>query len=138
MRRCMELAFNLTACQLSFCCSSIPVGVVFRMASSRRLQKELSDLKSCGVKAYESVEYDESNLLHWTVLLVPDKEPYNKGAFKVNIDFPADYPFKPPKITLATKIYHPNIDDKGQVCLPIVDPNNWKPATRTEQGNRFP
>ncbi|ETN68704.1 ubiquitin--protein ligase [Necator americanus] len=85
------------------------------MASSRRLQKELSDLKSCGVKAYESVEYDESNLLHWTVLLVPDKEPYNKGAFKVNIDFPADYPFKPPKITLATKIYHPNIDDKGQV-----------------------
>ncbi|PIO66788.1 ubiquitin--protein ligase [Teladorsagia circumcincta] len=83
--------------------------------------------------AYESVEYNESNLLHWTVLLVPDKEPYNKGAFKVNIDFPADYPFKPPKITLATKIYHPNIDDKGQVCLPIVDPNNWKPATRTEQ-----
>ncbi|KAK6027926.1 ubiquitin--protein ligase [Ostertagia ostertagi] len=77
------------------------------MASSRRLQKELSDLKSCGVKAYESVEYNESNLLHWTVLLVPDKEPYNKGAFKVNIDFPADYPFKPPKITLATKIYHP-------------------------------
>ncbi|VDL71151.1 unnamed protein product [Nippostrongylus brasiliensis] len=104
------------------------------MASSRRLQKELSDLKSCGVKAYESVEYNESNLLHWTVLLIPDKEPYNKGAFKVNIDFPADYPFKPPKITLATKIYHPNIDDKGQVCLPIVDPNNWKPATRTEQG----
>ncbi|WKX99777.1 hypothetical protein Q1695_014558 [Nippostrongylus brasiliensis] len=103
------------------------------MASSRRLQKELSDLKSCGVKAYESVEYNESNLLHWTVLLIPDKEPYNKGAFKVNIDFPADYPFKPPKITLATKIYHPNIDDKGQVCLPIVDPNNWKPATRTEQ-----
>ncbi|EPB69886.1 ubiquitin--protein ligase [Ancylostoma ceylanicum] len=104
------------------------------MSSSRRLQKELSDLKSCGVKAYESVEYDESNFLHWTVLLVPDKEPYNKGAFKVNIDFPADYPFKPPKLTLATKIYHPNIDDKGRICLPIVDPNNWKPATRTEQG----
>ncbi|EYC46264.1 hypothetical protein Aduo_009275 [Ancylostoma duodenale] len=103
------------------------------MSSSRRLQKELSDLKSCGVKAYESVEYDESNFLHWTVLLVPDKEPYNKGAFKVNIDFPADYPFKPPKLTLATKIYHPNIDDKGRICLPIVDPNNWKPATRTEQ-----
>ncbi|KIH56644.1 hypothetical protein ANCDUO_13174 [Ancylostoma duodenale] len=42
------------------------------MSSSRRLQKELSDLKSCGVKAYESVEYDESNFLHWTVLLVPE------------------------------------------------------------------
>ncbi|KIH55898.1 ubiquitin--protein ligase [Ancylostoma duodenale] len=92
------------------------------MSSSRRLQKELSDLKSCGVKAYESVEYDESNFLHWTVLLVPDKEPYNKGAFKVNIDFPADYPFKPPKLTLATKIYHPNIDDKGRLGESCLDP----------------
>ncbi|PAV57173.1 hypothetical protein WR25_14068 [Diploscapter pachys] len=103
------------------------------MASTKRLQKELVDLRSCGVKAYDRVECDESNLLRWTVTLAPDKEPYNKGAFLVNIEFPADYPFKPPKIIFATKIYHPNIDEKGQVCLPIVSPDNWKPATRTEQ-----
>jgi ubiquitin-conjugating enzyme E2 L3 len=30
-------------------------------------------------------------------------------------------------------IYHPNIDEKGQVCLPIISPENWKPATRTDQ-----
>lgn len=63
-----------------------------------------------------------------------DKEPYNKGAFKVSIDFPVEYPFKPPKLTFVTKIYHPNVDEKGQVCLPIVAPDNWKPATKTEQG----
>ena len=33
----------------------------------------------------------------------------------MQIDFPADYPFKPPKLTFLTKIYHPNIDEKGQV-----------------------
>ncbi|GMR41666.1 hypothetical protein PMAYCL1PPCAC_11861, partial [Pristionchus mayeri] len=104
-----------------------------QMSSSRRLQKELGDLKECGVKAYNTVEYDEQNLLHWVVTLLPDKEPYSKGAFRVSIDFPADYPFKPPKITFNTKIYHPNIDEKGQVCLGIVSPDNWKPATRTEQ-----
>lgn len=64
-----------------------------------------------------------------------DKEPYNKGAFKVAIDFPVEYPFKPPKITFLTKIYHPNVDEKGQVCLPIISPDNWKPATKTEQGH---
>lgn len=32
-----------------------------------------------------------------------------------------------------TKIYHPNIDEKGQVCLPIISPEHWKPATRTDQ-----
>lgn len=60
--------------------------------------------------------------------------PFNKGAFRIEINFPAEYPFKPPKITFKTRIYHPNIDEKGQVCLPIISPENWKPATKTDQG----
>ena len=60
--------------------------------------------------------------------------PYNKGAFKIELSFPAEYPFKPPKITFKTKIYHPNIDEKGQMCLPIISPDRWKPATKADQG----
>lgn len=63
-----------------------------------------------------------------------DNPPYSKGAFRVEITFPAEYPFKPPKICFKTKIYHPNIDEKGQVCLPIITAENWKPATKTDQG----
>ena len=44
-----------------------------------------------------------------------ENAPYNKGAFRIEINFPAEYPFKPPKIAFKTKIYHPNIDEKGQV-----------------------
>ena len=51
----------------------------------------------------------------------------------MDIVFPTDYPFKAPKVTFRTKIYHPNIDEKGQVCLPIVSAENWKPATKTEE-----
>ncbi|KAG2463598.1 UB2L3 enzyme, partial [Polypterus senegalus] len=65
--------------------------------------------------------------------LYKDSPPYDKGAFKIEINFPAEYPFKPPKITFKTKIYHPNIDEKGQVCLPIISAENWKPATKTDQ-----
>jgi len=78
-------------------------------------------------------QVDESNLLVWQGLLVPDKAPYNKGAFLIDLVFPPEYPFKPPKVSFRTKIYHPNIDEKGQVCLPIVAAENWKPATKTEQ-----
>ena len=74
------------------------------------------------------------HLLQFNVHCMQESPPYNKGAFRVRIDFPAEYPFKPPKITFQTKIYHPNIDEKGQVCLPIISPENWKPATRTDQG----
>jgi ubiquitin-conjugating enzyme E2 L3 len=68
------------------------------------------------------------------VFVFQDQVPFNKGAFRVEINFPAEYPFKPPKVTFKTKIYHPNIDEKGQVCLPIISPEHWKPATKTDQG----
>jgi len=103
------------------------------MAANRRLQKELSDIQNGNHKSFRNINVDERNMLQWQGLLVPDKEPYNKAAFKIQIEFPAEYPFKPPKLTFLTKIYHPNIDEKGQVCLPIIAPENWKPATKTEQ-----
>lgn len=28
---------------------------------------------------------------------------------------------------------HPNVDDKGLICLSIVDAQKWKPATKMEQ-----
>ncbi|ODM99191.1 Ubiquitin-conjugating enzyme E2 L3 [Orchesella cincta] len=103
------------------------------MAAGRRLQKELQELRTTKIPCFRDIIVDESNLLSWQGMIVPEKAPYNKGAFKIDITFPVEYPFKPPKINFKTKIYHPNIDEKGQVCLPIISSENWKPATRTEQ-----
>jgi len=76
-------------------------------------------------------KYQSSLVLHY---FFQENPPYNKGAFRIEINFPAEYPFKPPKINFKTKIYHPNIDEKGQVCLPIISAENWKPATKADQG----
>ncbi|KAH8042298.1 hypothetical protein HPB51_021382 [Rhipicephalus microplus] len=103
------------------------------MAATRRLVKELQDIRTSGTKCFRDIQVDEKNMLTWQGLIVPDNSPYNKGAFRIEINFPAEYPFKPPKITFRTKIYHPNIDEKGQVCLPIISADNWKPATKTDQ-----
>jgi len=103
------------------------------MAATRRLTKELADIRNSGQKCFRDIQVDESNVLNWQGLVCTDSPPYNKGAFRIDINFPAEYPFKPPKITFKTKIYHPNIDEKGQVCLPIISPENWKPATKTDQ-----
>ncbi|XP_077804329.1 ubiquitin-conjugating enzyme E2 L3 isoform X1 [Macaca mulatta] len=106
------------------------------MAASRRLMKELEEIRKCGMKNFRNIQVDEANLLTWQGLIVPDNPPYDKGAFRIEINFPAEYPFKPPKITFKTKIYHPNIDEKGQVCLPVISAENWKPATKTDQEAR--
>nr|XP_032836953.1 ubiquitin-conjugating enzyme E2 L3-like isoform X2 [Petromyzon marinus] len=103
------------------------------MAATRRLFKELTDIRLSNCKNFQNIIVDETNLLFWQGLIVPEKAPYDKGAFKIEISFPPEYPFKPPKINFRTKIYHPNVDEKGQVCLPIISAENWKPATKTDQ-----
>jgi len=109
------------------------VGIISIMAATRRLQKELQDIQKSGIKSFRDIHVDESNILIWQGLIVPESAPYNKGAFRIEINFPAEYPFKPPKVVFKTKIYHPNIDGRGQVCLPIISAENWKPATKTDQ-----
>ncbi|XP_060646805.1 LOW QUALITY PROTEIN: ubiquitin-conjugating enzyme E2-18 kDa [Drosophila nasuta] len=103
------------------------------MSASRRLSRELSDILASKSKILRNIEASDESLLLWTGLLVPEKAPYNKGAFRIQISFPTQYPFLPPKILFKTQIYHPNINEKGEVCLPIITADNWKPTTRTEQ-----
>ncbi|OQV22634.1 putative Ubiquitin-conjugating enzyme E2 L3 [Hypsibius exemplaris] len=102
------------------------------MAAKRRLTKEFQDLRTHNPKWFGGIILDDQNFLHWQVLLMPEHPPYNKGAFLLDVVFPIEYPFKPPKINLHTKIYHPNINEEGQVCLNIMKADNWKPATKIE------
>lgn len=59
--------------------------------------------------------------------LSPGFSPYSGGVFFLNIHFPSDYPFKPPKVNFTTKIYHPNINSQGAICLDILK-DQWSPA----------
>eukprot|EP00050_Salpingoeca_kvevrii_P015898 m.50988 g.50988 ORF g.50988 m.50988 type:complete len:152 (+) comp6578_c0_seq1:155-610(+) len=103
------------------------------MAHSKRLQKELMQLTSADSEFFRDVQADDDNILHWRVTLLPPAAPYDKGAFEIDLTFPPEYPFKPPKITFRTSIYHPNINESGQICLPIVETANWKPDTKVAQ-----
>lgn len=57
----------------------------------------------------------------------PDESPYSGGVFFLDIHFPADYPFKPPKVSFVTRIYHCNINSNGGICLDILK-EQWSPA----------
>ncbi|XP_021498568.1 ubiquitin/ISG15-conjugating enzyme E2 L6 isoform X13 [Meriones unguiculatus] len=62
-----------------------------------------------------------------------DQLPYGLKAFRLQIDFPREYPLKPPTLKFITKIYHPNVGEDGLVCLPLISRENWKPYTKAYQ-----
>ncbi|KAF9578220.1 hypothetical protein BGW38_006097 [Lunasporangiospora selenospora] len=62
-----------------------------------------------------------------------NETPYKGGLFKIDVVFNTDYPFKPPKVKFLTKIYHPNIDEEGAICIALLKSDQWKPATRLNQ-----
>ncbi len=66
----------------------------------------------------------------------PPDSPYQGGVFFLTIHFPSDYPFKPPKIAFTTRIYHPNINSNGSICLDILR-SQWSPALTISKGNFF-
>ena len=97
------------------------------MAAAKRITKELADLTS-DPPANCSAGPEGDDIFHWTATLMgPEGTPYHGGIFYLNITFPANYPFKPPKIHFVTKIYHPNINSGGGICLDVLK-DNWSPA----------
>lgn len=97
------------------------------MSTAQRIAKELENL-TADPPSNCSAGPLEDDIFHWQATLMgPNDSPYEGGIFVMNIKFPVDYPFKPPKVTFETKIFHPNINSSGGICLDILK-EAWSPA----------
>jgi ubiquitin-conjugating enzyme E2 M len=95
-------------------------------AAQRRVQK---DLKT-GIEknSWCEMEFpDPDDIMSFTVTLKPDEGFWKGGSFTFKFEIPADYPHSPPKTLCVTKLFHPNIDVEGKVCLNILR-DDWKPV----------
>ena len=98
----------------------------------KRITKELNHLKKSQLKGVQAAPKGK-DMFHWTGTIEGPKDScYENGMFDLDINFPKNYPFSPPKIKFKTKVYHCNISSDGSICLDIIK-NQWSPILKISQ-----
>ncbi|XP_064529126.1 ubiquitin-conjugating enzyme E2 E1 isoform X4 [Pseudopipra pipra] len=100
--------------------TSTPKKKESKVSMSKNSKLLSTSAKSAGPKG--------DNIYEWrSTILGPPGSVYEGGVFFLDITFTPEYPFKPPKVTFRTRIYHCNINSQGVICLDILK-DNWSPA----------
>ena len=99
----------------------------------KRIEKELKKFNEEEQEGLTAGPPDDSDMFKWDASLTgPENSPYEGGTFNLSIEFPKDYPFKPPKVEFTTKVYHPNVKSTGTICLDILK-DAWSPDISVSQ-----
>jgi len=97
------------------------------MSVARRITTELKQLEKDPPMNCSAGPIGD-DIFKWEATIIgPTETVYEGGVFKLLIHFSDRYPFKPPKIRFLTRIYHPNINSSGGICLDILK-DQWSPA----------
>ncbi|OBT69258.1 ubiquitin-conjugating enzyme E2 M [Pseudogymnoascus sp. 23342-1-I1] len=94
-------------------------------AAQLRVQKDLEELEAS--KTWRTEFPDPNDILNFTLTIDPDEGMYKGGRFHFSFAINQNFPHDPPKVKCTQKIYHPNIDLEGNVCLNILR-EDWKPV----------
>ncbi|KAL8140871.1 hypothetical protein V2J09_006892 [Rumex salicifolius] len=99
------------------------------MVDFARVQKELQECNRDVNVSGISVKPVADSLSHLVGTIPgPVDTPYEGGTFSIDVVLPDGYPFEPPKMRFATKVWHPNVSSQsGAICLDILK-DQWSPA----------
>lgn len=88
---------------------------------------DLAELEGTLGKTMKTSFPNPDDILNFTLTIEPDEGMYKGGSFQFNFAINQNFPHDPPKVKCTQKIYHPNIDLEGNVCLNILR-EDWKPV----------
>ncbi|KAK6922763.1 Ubiquitin-conjugating enzyme E2 [Dillenia turbinata] len=111
---------------LKFCVTYASHGGYSNRCLKVKGQGDISELnlpKTCSI----IFPNGKDDLMNFEVSIRPDEGYYMGGTFIFTFQVSPIYPHEAPKVKCKTKVYHPNIDLEGNVCLNILR-EDWKPV----------
>ena len=102
------------------------------MDHSKRIAKETERLIKDPIPGISAAPTEDNNRYFNVIITGPSETPFENGIFKLELYLPAEYPMEAPKVRFLNKIYHPNVDRLGRICLDILK-QNWSPALQIRQ-----
>lgn len=105
--------------------SSQRLSSIYRKKANANILTDLNDLDLPSTMTTTFPNPDD--ILNFTLTITPDEGMYKGGSFAFTFVISPNYPHDPPKVKCTQKIYHPNIDLEGNVCLNILR-EDWKPV----------
>ncbi|EGG14123.1 ubiquitin-conjugating enzyme E2 [Cavenderia fasciculata] len=94
---------------------------------TKRLQSELMGLMMAGITGISAFP-NSDNIFNWVgTIQGASGTVYENLEYKMSLQFPTDYPFKPPVVKFETACFHPNVDVQGNICLDILK-DKWTPV----------
>jgi ubiquitin-conjugating enzyme E2 S len=88
--------------------------------------KELKDLSTTPPEGIRVLINDDDLTDVQALIDGPAGTPYEGGVFKIKLQLGPDFPHAPPKGYVLTKIFHPNVGPKGEICVNTLK-KDWKP-----------
>lgn len=105
-------------------CAADP-GIKKKQPGEIRMQKEMDELEmppQCKMSFP-----DKDNIMQFHIAITPEEGFWRGATYNFIFNIQALYPHEAPKVKCETKVYHPNIDLQGNVCLNILR-EDWKPV----------
>jgi ubiquitin-protein ligase len=94
--------------------------------AQRRILAEIRRFDSA--PPFTSLSFINSSITNILGIIAgPSGSPYENGIFFLKFEIPQQYPLKAPKCRFITRIYHPNVDTNGKICMNVLG-NDWRPV----------
>jgi ubiquitin-protein ligase len=87
----------------------------------------MTDLEHLSLGDTMELKRELDNYKNFSLAIKPDEGMYKGGQFEFAFEIKPTFPYDAPKVRCMQKIYHPNIDLEGNVCLNILR-EDWKPV----------